>query len=67
MTIHLTIWWLWWLLIAVYVFGLVAGMAGTLMMDTLQWWLRPLILIWPVAITAALLYRLTLFMVGRDG
>ena len=66
MTIHLTIWWLWWTLIAVYVVGVLIGMFMTMIADDMEWWLRPLILIWPLTLTVLVLWHLALFLVGQE-
>jgi hypothetical protein len=65
-TIHLTIWWLIIPAAVVYGTGLFFGLALTMVADDLDWWLRPVLLVWPLALLAALAYGIFCFMIGKD-
>lgn len=66
MTIHLTIWWLWWALIGIYVAGVLTGMIMSILADSLNWWVRPVILVWPAWVAGITLWHLARFMTGRE-
>jgi hypothetical protein len=66
MTIHLTIWWLWWTLIGLYALGAVVGLLATMIADDLEWWQRPAIAIWPLILAALVLWHGALFLIGKE-
>lgn len=63
-TLHLTWWWLWTALIIIYVLGLLIGLAMTMMADSLEWYVRPLILIWPLTLLCLFAWQFALWLVA---
>jgi hypothetical protein len=66
-TIHVTIWWLWITLMVIYSIGVVLGMGLTLLADDrMPWYVRPLILVWPLTGLTLAFYHIAMFMIGRE-